>query len=284
MDHNMSHEKISDFSFYSLYRPDIFILILIIGILYFKYYGNKNSAFKTTNLQKFFFSAGLVFLYISKGSPLNVIGHHYLFSVHMIEMAVSYLVVPPLMILGMPHGLYLKWFSLQNSMMNIVRFLTKPLIAILVFITLFSIYHMPVVFDAVMANGFVAFLSHTILFITAFTMWWPVLCPIEELNSLSDLQKVGYVFASGVLLTPACALIMFAGHLLYTTYAHAPELVSFLPPLEDQMTGGIVMKILQEVVYGVVLGHIFYKWVKRERAKDKEDLALIKMSAAANHS
>ncbi|MDN4073574.1 cytochrome c oxidase assembly protein [Fictibacillus terranigra] len=282
MGHTMAHEKISDFSFYSLYRPDIFMLILMVGILYYKFYGSRTSNFQTTKLQKFFFTAGLVFLYVAKGSPLNVIGHHYLFSVHMVEMAVSYLAVPPLMILGMPHGFYRKWFSRQNKLMNTISFLTKPLIAILLFITLFSIYHMPVIFDAVMANGLLALISHTILLLTAFTMWWPVLCPIEELNTLSDLQKVGYVFASGVLLTPACALIMFANDLLYATYAHVPELYSFLPPMEDQMTGGIVMKILQEVVYGFVLGHIFYKWVKRERAKDKEDLALIKMSAANN--
>lgn len=284
MPHHMAHDKLSDFSFYSLYRPDVFIIIFIIGILYYKLYGKNSSGMRTTTLQKFLFTTGLVFLYISKGSPLNIIGHHYLFSVHMVEMAISYLVVPPLFILGMPHNFYLKWMKRETGFMKVIHFLTKPLLAILIFITLFSIYHMPVIFDAVMVNGLVAFVIHSLLFATAFTMWWPVLCPVEELDSLSHLKKVGYVFASGVLLTPACALIMFSKNVLYETYAHAPQITSILPPLEDQTTGGIVMKILQEVVYGIVLGHIFYKWVKKERAKDKEDLALIRMDALAKNT
>ncbi|RXY99395.1 cytochrome c oxidase assembly protein [Fictibacillus sp. S7] len=282
--HMMAPEKLSDFSFYSLFRPDIFLIILVIGILYYRFYGVQSSEIKATLLQKIFFTVGLVFLYISKGSPLNVIGHHYLFSVHMLEMAISYLVVPPFLILGMPHDFYLKWMKRDKGLIRLIHFLTQPLIAILVFIALFSIYHMPVIFDAIMANGLLMFFSHSLLFITAFTMWWPVLCPVEELTTLSELKKVGYVFASGVLLTPACALIMFSSHVLYDTYAHAPLLFSFLPPLEDQNSGGILMKVLQEAVYGTVLGHIFYKWVKKERAKDKEDLVKIKLTAAAKNS
>jgi putative membrane protein len=112
--------------------------------------------------------------------------------------------------------------------------------------------------------------------VTAFTMWWPVLCPVKELDTLSDIKKVGYVFANGVLMTPACALIMFADYQLYETYRNVPQLYAAMTPSEDQHVGGVTMKIFQEVIYAFVLGLIFFRWVKKERARDKADLEMIR--------
>jgi putative membrane protein len=41
-----------------------------------------------------------------------------------------------------------------------------------------------------------------------------------------------------------------------------------LPLVEDQQLGGIMMKIIQEFVYGTLLGIIFFKWARQERARD----------------
>ncbi|EIT84923.1 CtaG protein [Fictibacillus macauensis ZFHKF-1] len=280
MNHHMA-QSVDQLSFFSLYRPDLFILIALLGMMYYRYTGKQRVPYETTKLQKFFFTSGLIFLYIAKGSPMSIIGHHYLFSVHMVEMAISYLVVPPLLLLGTPHALFIRLFQKNNAVMKSVRFLTKPLIALLVFIPLFSIYHLPIVFDTIMKYGILAFVAHTVLFITAVTMWWPVLCPVQELAILTDLKKVFYVFGSGMLLTPACALIMFSKTVMYETYQHVPQLLAYLPPAEDQATGGIIMKVLQELIYGLILGRIFYQWVKRERAKDREELAAIQMKTKA---
>ena len=40
----------------------------------------------------------------------------------------------------------------------------------------------------------------------------------------------------------------------------------------DQQTGGIIMKIVQEIVYGTIIGYVFFKWARREREKDREQL------------
>lgn len=90
---------------------------------------------------------------------------------------------------------------------------------------------------------------------------------------MNGLLKLGYIMADGILLTPACALIMFSDTTLYSTYSDpsawaeamklcvpldtlsgmtltGPEMFSSMPVLEDQQLGAIVMKILQEIVYG----------------------------------
>ena len=49
-------------------------------------------------------------------------------------------------------------------------------------------------------------------------MWWPMLNPLPEYQTLSDIKKLGYMFANGILLTPACALIIFDGTVVCNVY------------------------------------------------------------------
>jgi putative membrane protein len=51
-----------------------------------------------------------------------------------------------------------------------------------------------------------------------------------------------------------------------------PEFLHWMPVVQDQQTGGIIMKIVQEIVYGTIIGYVFFKWARREREKDKEQL------------
>lgn len=124
-------------------------------------------------------------------------------------------------------------------------------------------------------------------------MWWPFVNKQDDGRELHRLKKVGYIFASGVLLTPACALIVFATAPLYSTYSDtsawlkamelcvpastlsglnlsSPELFSNMPVLEDQRLGGIIMKIVQEIVYGVILGQVFFEWFRKEQEQAAE--------------
>ncbi|MGO4887916.1 cytochrome c oxidase assembly protein [Anaerobacillus sp. MEB173] len=213
------------------------------------------------------FSIGVILLYIAKGSPLSYYGHHYLFSAHMTQMSIAYLIVPPLFLYGLP-----SWVIRPIVNYELIKkpfeFFTKPLIAIILFNGLFSIYHYPFVFNAIMSSPVLHVVVHIILMFAAFIMWWPILCPLPEQETLTPLKKVGYIFADGVLLTPACALIIFAGTVLYDPYLSAPQLISALPIIEDQQLGGVIMKIVQEIVYGSILAYIFVGWFKRERKEE----------------
>lgn len=269
--------SLSEFSWSELYPPSVYIISILLAIIYFRWIIKGKDGRNIATKWNIAAMISTIVLYIAiKGTPIQILGHHYLFSVHMAQMAVLYLMIAPLIILAIPEQ---KWKSLLDKsplISNIFKALTKPLIALLVFNTLFSFYHIPVVFDAAVSNVFLHYTYHFVLIVTAFTMWWPVLCPIKELDTLSDIKKVGYVFANGVLMTPACALIMFADYQLYEAYRNVPQLYAAMTPSEDQHVGGVTMKIFQEVIYAFVLGLIFFRWVKKERARDKADLELIR--------
>lgn len=122
-------------------------------------------------------------------------------------------------------------------------------------------------------------------------MWWTIIAPVPEWNRVSELQRVGLIFLDGLLLTPACALIIFAGSPVYETFTNpvawatalslclpgtqtvSPDLIEqfmLLPLLEDQRLGGVVMKVVQEVLYGSFLVYVFIQWVRREKAEEKQ--------------
>ncbi len=113
------------------------------------------------------------------------------------------------------------------------------------------------------------------------------------------LKKVGYIFADGILLTPACALIIFADSPMYLTYSDpkawaealqlcvppstlatlnlsGPEMFNSMPLIHDQQLGGVIMKIIQEIVYGVVLAQVFFSWYQKdvEAGKKEEETSM----------
>ncbi|RBW67412.1 cytochrome c oxidase assembly factor CtaG [Bacillus taeanensis] len=283
------------FGWRALWNPEMIVVTLILAVLYVELIGPLRRFFPdsapATLKQKLFFFLGLLALYAAKGSPMEIYSH-FMFSVHMTQMAIFFLVMPPLLMLGIPAWAYRPLFRMPR-LSKVLNFITKPLLTVIIFNGLFSFYHMPMVFDKIMANEFLHFSYVSVLLVTAFLMWWPLLCPLPEKDHMSGLAKLGYIFADGILITPACALIIFAETPLYQTYTDpavwvqvmqfcvpagisldglTPQQFSWFDTVEDQQLGGIVMKIIQEIVYGTVLGVVIFAWMKKERANDQYDL------------
>lgn len=278
------------FGFRALWSPFYLIFVLALTVLYYVLTGPWRKKFgdfeKPTAKQQWSFYLGMLLLYIVKGSPVDLVSH-IMFTGHMIQMALYYLVFPVLMFIGIPEWIWKK-IMYAPIIGGILRFFTKPLLAIILFNGLFSLYHLPVVFDYAKANPIVHTTMTTAILFGAFAMWWSVFAPVKELDRLTPIMKIGYIFANGVLLTPACGLIIFADIPLYATYTETgawvtalslcvpmdvlgglslsgPEIFSPLSLIDDQQLGGIVMKITQEIVFGAFISTIFFGWFNKER-------------------
>ena len=113
------------------------------------------------------------------------------------------------------------WSTILFS--KIFGFLKKPLIILILFNAVFSLYHLPIIFDFIKTNIILHELYTGLLMLLALGLWWPLVNKIETYQSLTGLKKVAYIFASGALILPACALIIFNDHPMYATYSN-PEL------------------------------------------------------------
>lgn len=199
-------------------------------------------------------------------------GDSYLFSAHMLEQSLVYMVAPPLLLLGTPEWLLRPLWDMR-WLRPLLSFVFHPLVAMLAFNSLFSLYHVPVVFNYVTSNSLLHSATHFLLLIASFQMWWMIVSPLPEQGRLSELRKMGYIVINGILLYPACALIIFADAPLYSAYQEAPRLVPVLNALHDQQLGGVIMKLLQEGVFIVALGYLFLHWYRRENRESNAEMA-----------
>ncbi|MFD1736735.1 cytochrome c oxidase assembly protein [Bacillus salitolerans] len=245
------------YTFFELWDPLYFLILTFVYIVFIN--GSRKIMIK-----KIAFGSGLFTLFLALGSPLHVLGDSYLFSAHMLQQSLVYIVVPPLILYGLQNGETGKWIS--KVRLGIFK---RPLFLLLGFNVLFSFYHIPIIFEYLVQNTIFHSMSHVILTVSAFLMWVPIIPLVKEMDTLTEVQKIGYIFAGGVLLTPACALILFADHTMYPTYITNQPLFPMLPPLDDQQLGGIIMKVAQEIVFCSIIGYIFFNWAKKEQEVDK---------------
>ncbi|MEH7014668.1 cytochrome c oxidase assembly factor CtaG [Neobacillus niacini] len=285
------------FGFKALWSPYFLLCLLAVTAVYFLITITFRSRFvdsePLTKKQAGLFLLSISLIYVIKGSPLDLMAH-LMFYVHMISMALLVLVIPPIFIFGIPVWIWRKLFKI-NLFHSLFKFFTKPLFALIIFNGLFSFYHVPMIFDRVMQSFWLHAGYSILLFIVAIFMWWPLINPVPEHQRLSGLKKVGYIFADGILITPACALIIFAPASIYATYSDpevwaqvmslcvgpatfaglsisGPELFSSMSLLHDQQLGGVLMKIIQEIVYGVILGHVFFEWYRKDQAESEKEM------------
>ncbi|MFD0712779.1 cytochrome c oxidase assembly factor CtaG [Paenibacillus sp. GCM10027626] len=286
------------FSFEEQWSPLFFFFMAAVVILYFYLVGpwkekHAAAAPTVTGKQKFQFISAAALFYLAQGGPLDLLGH-LTFTFHMSSMAISYLIVPPLLLLSIPEFLWKAAFG--HSFWRKLRVFMNPIFTLLAFNIIFSLYHVPLVHDYVMTHYTIHRLYYVVLFVTSMMMWWQIVAPVQEWARLVDVKKMAYIFANGLLLTPACALIIFADSTLYATYNdpqvwvkamgycvagdpsyllekfNGPSFFNIMKPLEDQQTGGVIMKLIQEIMYGAILAYVFKQWYKREHADSDDDL------------
>ncbi|BCB03223.1 cytochrome c oxidase assembly factor CtaG [Bacillus sp. KH172YL63] len=283
------------FGFMALWSPFFLMALVFVTVLYFlitiKWRDGFKESEKLTVKQASFFLSSMILLYAIKGSPVEVLSG-ILFSAHMTQMAFLYLVFTPLLILGIPTWLWKAMITLP-VVKPMFTFMTKPLISLLSFNIVFSVYHIPLVFDNVRTDVTLHGLTTIILFLLAVFMWWPLINPVDDDIELSGLKRIGYILGSAVLLTPACGLIIFAENPIYATYYDpnewlkalslcvpvstlegltltGPELFTSMSTLNDQQLGGVLMKIVQEIVFGVVLFHLFFQWYRKDQEQQEK--------------
>ena len=289
---------LSIFGFRAMWSP-WFLLIIIMGIALYLFLTIKmrhrfEGTESLTRKQFILFLLSMILLYIVKGSPVDLMGH-ILFTMHMVQMALLLLLVAPLLIMGIPNWMWKKVFDVK-ILAQFIGIFTKPVISIIIFVGMFSVYHIPIILDNVKLSAPLHTIFTMTLFLAAMFFWWPVINTLKGQPKLHGLKKIGYIILSAIFITPACSLIIFVDVPVYETYQSGeawlkamalcvpagtlaglsglgisgPELFTNMATLTDQQLGGILMKVIQEIIYVFVIGSVFIKWYKEEQDNAEE--------------
>lgn len=212
--------------------------------------------------------AGVASLYVASAWPVHEIAENYLASVHMVQHMLYTMVAPPLLIAGLPAWL-LRIPLRDRRVFRIARWVTLPLVAIIVFNALQLLTHLPETVDTALEQHWFHLVVHIGLVASALLMWWPILSPIEELPRLSYPLQMGYLFVQSLIPTVIAAFITFSNGVFYHYYATAPRLWG-VDALEDQQLAGFVMKILGSLILWGFIGWAFFQWYQRDNAESRE--------------
>ena len=202
------------------------------------------------------FIGAMMLLFAASTWPIHYIAEDYLYSAHMLQhMMLSYF-MPPLVLLATPTWL-MRLLVGTGRTLRVVTFITKPVVAAVVFNVVVMVTHIPPVVNASVQSAPLHYSLHLMLVLTALVMWMPVVGPFRELR-ISDAAKPIYLFLQSVVPTVPAGWLTFAEGVVYKHY-NQPVRVWNLSPTEDQQLAGAIMKIGGSIFLWALVVFYFFR-------------------------
>ncbi len=202
------------------------------------------------------FAGAMVLLFTASTWPLHQIAEDYLYSAHMLQhMMLSYF-MPPLVLLATPTWL-MRLLVGTGGTWRVVAFMTKPVVAAVVFNVVVMVTHIPPVVNSSVQSAPLHYALHLLLVLTAILMWMPVVGPFHELR-IGDAAKPIYLFLQSVVPTVPAGWLTFAEGVVYKHY-NQPVRVWGISPTNDQQLAGAIMKIGGSMFLWALVAFYFFR-------------------------
>ncbi|MGF1483273.1 MAG: cytochrome c oxidase assembly protein [Opitutales bacterium] len=230
-------------------------------------FGGAPAAFPWWRVAVFLLAIGG--LYLTVGSPLDQLGEDYLFSAHMIQHMLLIYLLPPLFLVALPRWLTDTLLA-PPALRWIWQRLTQPVFAGIFFTLCYSLWHIPILYEAALHDKALHILEHVMMFVPALFMWWPILGNSARVPPISYGSRMLYVFVLMILQFPVFGVLCFSGEALYPTYTFAPRIIEGFTALQDQVLGGVIMKVVNMGVSLTILAASFYAWYREDERQQVE--------------
>ncbi len=242
-------------------HPSTVLGIGALGGLYAWRGRQANAENQLTVGQKASFISALFVIFVSLNGPIHDLSDTYLFTAHMIQHLLLTMLMPPLLILGVP-GWMLRPPLKNRAVASIARRLTSPVACFAIFNLVIAGWHLPVFYNAAMANHNIHIGEHLMFMSAAVLMWWPLTSQLPELPRLSYPGQMLYCFLMILPMSIVAIYITMAERILYPAYSAAPRVTS-LSPFEDQLLGGLIMWVPGGLIFILIMTVVFFKWAGR---------------------
>jgi putative membrane protein len=209
------------------------------------------------------FAAAVLSLAVALLSPLATASGR-LFSAHMTQHELLMLVAAPLIAMSQAGVAYLWAFrmSARRSIGSGIHsigwhHLTSPFTAFVLHALALWLWHIPVLYEAAMANQWVHGLQHLSFFATAAIFWWGMVH--GRYGRAGYGVAVFYVFLTAMHSSILGALATVADRVWYPTYAQSVQ--GRPDPLADQQLAGLIMWIPSGVIFILVGLALLAAWL-----------------------
>jgi putative membrane protein len=236
----------------STWQIDTWVISLCTILLLVYAYAIRGHFNKTCLL----FLTGIVVLFLILVSPISMLGKTYLFSANMVQHITLLLIVPLLLLLGIPNSISGRE-SDWPTFMKIMRMLGQPVIAWFFGVGSMWIWHLPSLHKAALQYEYLYIIQQVSFIIFGIIFWWPIFGPIKRMR-LSPLISTLYLASACLSCSILGILITFASVGLYSAYLNPVDTYGILSLLRndlcltpgvDQQIGGLTMWIPGCLIY-----------------------------------
>ncbi|CAN5259161.1 cytochrome c oxidase assembly protein [soil metagenome] len=209
------------------------------------------------------FLGGVATVLVALVSPVDALSG-VLLSAHMTQHLLLTLVAAPLLALaapvqamawGLPGPLRRRASRLQGGLRRALRRPALPALGLALFTLVFTLWHVPVLYDAALRSETVHVTEHATMLGSALAFWWPVVRPRRTHAGAGVFLLFVSLIATGVL----AALLVFSPR---AWYAYGNTGAWGLSPLQDQQLAGAVMWVPGGIVYVVAGSIVLLRWLR----------------------
>lgn len=212
-----------NFSYHVLWNFGVLFIVLITGIIYlFLLPSGDNHSRKKTTL----FLIGLFVFFVALGSPLNILGR-LIFRAHMIQMLLLVFIAAPLLLYGLKTKVF-DWLMERFQLHFFAQKFTKPLLAVLIFHSLWMLYHLPSVFNFVRIQYVWNYLSVFAIFVASLILWIPIFPVVKSVKRLTGKSMKKYCIMNVILFFPMAFIYLLVPNSLYPIYSDPDLLLTAL--------------------------------------------------------
>ncbi len=209
------------------------------------------------------FGLGVAALVLALLSPIGTFDSLFFF-MHMTQHVLLIMIAAPLIWLGAPL-LPTLWafdprsrrrlgrlFQDEHPVHRLFHFLTRPGVALPLFVVVLFVWHYPPLYDAAQGRTWIHDLEHFMFFGSALLFWWPVIHPSGGKRRLGYGAGILYIFPAKIAGFVLGAGLTLSSEPFYTTFLDSPSIWG-LSPLGDQQLGGLIMWVVGGLLYIIPL-------------------------------
>ncbi|HVL90590.1 MAG TPA: cytochrome c oxidase assembly protein [Actinomycetota bacterium] len=269
-------------------HPDVWLLVVALTGGYWwmcrrereRNAGNALAEPPATRTQKWLFGSGVFVLWLGADWPIHDVAEGSMYSVHMIQHMLFTLGAAPLLLLGTPAWMFRRLVR-PAPMFKAVRTMSRPFVALVFFNVVLIFTHWPAMVTASVGSELVHLSLHVLIMASALAMWMPVASPVMEIPRMSYPGQMVYLFLQSLVPTIPASFLTFGSTPLYSVYVDMPKLWG-ISPMTDQLTAGLIMKIVGGFILWGVIATLFFKWYKIEQSEGIDVLALSRLDRELN--
>ena len=251
--------------------PAVVTPLLLGGVLYaiglLRLWSSAGQGRGVAQWQAFAFALGWIAMAVALVTPLHDESRKF-FTAHMIEHELVMLVAAPLLVVSRPLPVLL-WAFPRTLRRGVAKtsstvayllgwdLLSRPVVATLAHAAAIWIWHIPVLFDAALANEVLHWLQHLSFLVTALFFWWTVLETRQRAGT-----GVALIFVTALHTGFLGILLTLARQPLYPGQARVAAAWG-AEPLIDQQLAGLIMWVPASLIYVAIGLALAGLWIGR---------------------